>query len=76
MEHNALVTDLRSITAAALTATSAAERGDWREAIKCVRGVAKCVDQVLRQLEATEQELGGEGDSRLPLRTPKASNQF
>ncbi len=72
MENNALVTDLRSITAAALTATSAAERGDWREAIKCVRDVAKCVDQVLRQLEATEQELGGDGDTRLPIADPKS----
>ena len=33
---NKLVTELRSITAAALSAMSAAERADWDEAEKCV----------------------------------------
>lgn len=66
MENNALVTELRSITAAALTATSAAERGDWEEATRCIGEVAKSADQVFRQLASTKQELSRDGDARLP----------
>jgi hypothetical protein len=58
---NALVTELRSLTAAALTATTAAERGNWLEAKTCISDV--CEPSACRQLTSTEHELRGDGDS-------------
>ena len=63
--ENTLVTELRSITAAALTATTAAKRGEWREAETCLADLHKTVERVLRQLTSTEHELRGDGESRL-----------
>jgi stress response protein YsnF len=62
---NALVTELRSMTAAALTATMAAELANWHEATKCVSDISDRADRVLRQLTLTEHELRGDGECRL-----------
>jgi hypothetical protein len=61
---NTLVTELRSITAAALSATSAAERGDWSVAKRGISDVSTRSHCVLRQLTSTTQELDGHGDAR------------
>lgn len=55
------------ITSAALTATTAAERADWHEATECMRDVVNRSEVALRQLASTEDELRGDGDSRLAL---------
>jgi hypothetical protein len=60
---NALVTELRSLSAAALTATTAAERGNWQEAKTCTSDVCTRAERVCRQLTSTEHELRGDGDS-------------
>jgi hypothetical protein len=62
---NTLVTELRSMTAAVLTATTAAERGNWREAKKGVSDIRSRAHRVVVQLASTEQELRGDGQSRL-----------
>lgn len=61
---NILVTELRSITAAALTAMSAAERANWDEAEKCVADIGQRVARVHRQISVTNVELRGDGESR------------
>jgi hypothetical protein len=50
---SALVAELRSITAAALTATSAAERSNWGEAAMCVADLGARVKRVQRQISST-----------------------
>ena len=62
--ENTLVTELRSITAAALTAMSAAERANWEEAEKCVADLGDRVNRVHRQISDTNDELRGQGESR------------
>jgi hypothetical protein len=54
--ENTLVTELRSITAAALTAMSAAERANWEEAEKCVCDLGDRVNRVQRQISDTNDE--------------------
>lgn len=62
--ENTLVTELRSITAAALTAMSAAERANWEEAEKFVSDLGDRVNRVHRQISDTNDELRGQGESR------------
>jgi hypothetical protein len=68
---NALVTELRSLTAAALTATTAAERGNWLEAKTCISDVCTRAERLCRQLSSTEHELRGDGESRTRDGTPR-----
>ena len=63
--HSTLVTELRSMTAAVLTATTAAERGNWSEARKGVSDLSGRAQRMLHQLECTDRELRGDGDNRL-----------
>ncbi len=62
--ENTLVTELRSITAAALTAMSAAEQANWDEAEKCVADLDARVHRIPRQLSFTNEERRGHGESR------------
>lgn len=61
--ENTLVSELRSITAAALTAMSAAERASWIEAEKCVADLNTRVRRVHRQIAFTNDELRGHGET-------------
>jgi hypothetical protein len=62
--NNTLVTELRSISATVLSATSAAEQGDWRVAERGTSDVSTRAHRVLRQLTSTSQELDGHGEAR------------
>lgn len=73
--ENLLVTELRTMTAAALTATTAAERANWSEATKCVSDINARAGRVLRQLSLTEHELRGDGECRLPANTQGRTHQ-
>jgi hypothetical protein len=66
--ENTLVTELRSITAAALTAMSAAERSNWDEAEKCVKDLGNRVNRVHRQISFTNAELRGHGECQARVR--------
>ena len=48
-----LVTELRSMAAAILTATTAAERGSWQEAQRSVSDISSRAQRVVHQLECT-----------------------
>lgn len=61
---NVLLAELRSMTAAALVATTAGERGDWRETARCVADLESRAQRILRQLTLTTQELNGNGECR------------
>lgn len=62
--ENTLLTELRSISAAALTAMSAAERANWDEAEKCVADLGQRVTRIHRQISFTNDEFRGDGESR------------
>lgn len=62
--ESTLVTELRSLTATALTATSAAERGNWAEAQRAASDMNARTQRVLRLLASTHDELKGKGESR------------
>jgi len=62
---NALVTELRSMTATALIATSAAERSDWEEAAKYAADLGDRAHRVCRLISSTSDELRGNGECRL-----------
>jgi hypothetical protein len=66
--ENTLVSELRSITAAALTAMSAAERSSWIEAEKCVADLDTRIRHVHRQIAFTNNELRGHGEPPSCLR--------
>lgn len=70
--ESTLVTELRSLTATALTATSAAERGAWDEAHRAASDMNARTQRVLRLLASTHDELKGKGDSREFFPTPTA----
>lgn len=70
---NALVTELRSLSAAALTATTAAERGDWHEARTCISDVCIRAERMCRQLTSIEHELRGDGESHTRNGPPRAT---
>jgi hypothetical protein len=63
--ENTLVIEIRSITAAALTAMSTAERANWGEAEKCFAELGKSVKRVHRQLSFTNHQLRGNGECRM-----------
>ena len=63
--ESTLVTELRSLTATALTATSAAERGNWDEAQRAASDMNFRTQRVLRLLASTRDELRGKGESRV-----------
>ena len=63
--ESALVTELRSLTATALAATAAAERGNWDEAQRAASDMNARTARVLRLLASTQDELRGKGESRL-----------
>lgn len=71
MDDNVLVVELRSLTAAALTAATAAERGDWAEAHTCISDVVSRAKAVERRILSTEHELRGHGDTRLSSSTDR-----
>ena len=72
--ESTLVTELRSLTATALTATSAAERGAWDEAHRAVSDLNARTQRVLRLLVSTHDELKGKGDSREFFPRPTAGS--
>jgi hypothetical protein len=62
--ESSLVTELRSLTIAALTATSAAERANWQEAARCASDIRDRAHRVFSHLSCIESELGGRGEPR------------
>ena len=76
--ENTLVTELRSITAAALTAMSAAERANWEEAEKCVCDLGDRVNRVQRQIwiPTTNPRPGREQVAVLGLTTSRGNPCF
>jgi hypothetical protein len=61
---NALVTELRSMTATALIATSAAECADWQEAAKYAADLGNRAHRVCRPISSTNDKLHGNGECR------------
>jgi hypothetical protein len=61
---NALVTELRSMTATALIATSAAERADWQQAAKYAADLGDRAHRVCGMISSTTDELDGNGECR------------
>lgn len=72
---NILVTELRSMTASVLTATTAAERGNWHEAKRGVSDVSDRAQRVVHQLASTEAELQGNGETRSRRDRPAQRNR-
>ena len=62
--ESTLVTELRSLTATALIATSAAERGNWEEAHRAAADMNYRTERLLRLLASTRNEMSGKGEIR------------